>query len=254
MSIPQALPTHSLKVAILHYACPPTVGGVESIMSTHAQLLQQAGHEPFLVAGRGRPEQLGLPGVILPEIDSRHREILHVQAALRNEEEGALQEFTAWTDRIYGLLLEALDGTDVCVVHNAFTLHKNLPLTIALARLAEQRQGAKRWIAWCHDLAWNNPLYQEELLPRWPWTPLKYPLPNVHYVAISERRLAEMVKLFRVPAEEITLVPNGIDPAAFIPFIACYGRPTQAIALGRARRGPPRPGAHHPAQEPGAGD
>jgi glycosyltransferase involved in cell wall biosynthesis len=186
-------------------------------MSTHAQLLQEAGHEPFLVAGRGNPGQLGLPGVIIPEIDSRSREILRVQGALRNEEAWALPEFNRWAERIHELLLGALDGSDVCVVHNAFTLHKNLPLTVALAKLAEKSQGAKRWIAWCHDLAWNNPLYADELLPRWPWTPLKYPLPNVTYVAISERRLAEMSKLFRMPAGEIALVPNGIDPTAFIP-------------------------------------
>lgn len=186
-------------------------------MSTHARLLRAAGHDPYLVAGRGDPGQDGLPGVIIPEIDSRDPESLRVQNALRNGDDSALHEFQRRAVQIHDLLLQALDGSDVCIVHNAFTLHKNLPLTVALARLAEKSKGAKRWIAWSHDLAWNNPLYSDELLPRWPWTPLKYPLPNVTYVAISEQRRAEMAKLFRLPLSDITLVPNGIDPEAFIP-------------------------------------
>jgi mannosylglucosylglycerate synthase len=186
-------------------------------MATHAHLLAEAGHRPFIVAGRGDPQSIGLQGVIIPEIDSKHPDIVRAQNDLRCDEEGALPEFKHWTSRIYDLLLDALEGTDICIVHNAFTLHKNLPLTSALARMAELREGASRWIAWCHDLAWNNPLYSEELLQRWPWTPLKYPLPNVTYVAISEQRRQEMSTLFRMPLADIVLIPNGIEPTAFIP-------------------------------------
>jgi glycosyltransferase involved in cell wall biosynthesis len=206
-----------LKIAILHYACPPTVGGVESIMSTHARLLEQRGHLPFIVAGRGDPPSVGLKGVILPELDSRHPEIVRVQQALREDEAMAMPEFERWVARICDLLLPILDGADVCIVHNAFTLHKNLALTVALARLAEQKAGARHWIAWCHDLVWNNPLYAADLLPRWPWTALRYALPNVTYVAISQGRRAEMSELFGIPATGIALIPNGIDPTLYIP-------------------------------------
>lgn len=186
-------------------------------MTTHAHLLNKAGHEAYLVAGRGDPQSAGLQGSIISELDSLHPDIGRVQRALLEDESEALPEFLHWVARIENLLLQALEGADACIVHNAFTLHKNLPLTVALARMAEQRQGARKWIAWCHDLAWNNPLYRDDLLPRWPWTPLKYQLPNVSYVAISEQRREELATLFRVPLSEVNLVPNGIDPAAFIP-------------------------------------
>src|SRR5439155_21435339 len=39
----------------------------------------------------------------------------------------------------------------------------------------------------------------------------------VSYVAISEQRRAEMSVLFQVPATDIALVPNGIDPTSYIP-------------------------------------
>jgi len=206
-----------MRIAILHYACPPIIGGVESIITTHARLLESAGHEPYIVAGRGDPASAGLRGIIIPELDSRHPELVEIQRAMLRDEEKAFHDFKDWVEHIYQLLLDALDKCDVCIAHNVFTLHKNLALTVAVARMAEQKIGASRWIAWCHDLAWNNPLYRDELQPRWPWTPLKYQLPNVTYVAISEQRRDEMSALFRVPHSDIVLVPNGIDPAAYIP-------------------------------------
>ena len=184
-------------------------------MTTHARLLEAEGHDPFIIAGRGDPQALGLNGVIIPELDSRHPQILAAQKALLAGEEGASSEFKHWSDTICSLLEYALEGVDACIVHNAFTLHKNLALTLALTRLANEERKTVRWIAWCHDLAWNNPLYKDELLPDWPWTALKTPIPNVRYVAISEQRREEMQALFEVPKRTIELVPNGIDPELF---------------------------------------
>src|SRR5438046_1023392 len=128
-----SLSLRPLKIAMLHYACPPTVGGVESILATHARLLAKLGHEPYIIAGRGDPQSIGLQGVIIPEIDSRHADITRLQAALHQGDSKAVAGFNEWIDRIHDLLLPALQGVDVCIVHNALTLHKNLALTAALA-------------------------------------------------------------------------------------------------------------------------
>jgi glycosyltransferase involved in cell wall biosynthesis len=204
-----------MKIAILHYACSPIVGGVESIMTTHARLFAQEGYEPYLLAGRGDPSTVSLPGVIIPELDSRHPALLAAQNALLHDIEGAQAAFEDHVDHMAGLLRGALKGASACIVHNAFTLHKNLVLTAALARLTWDMDDM-HWIAWCHDLAWNNPLYRDELRPRWPWTLLKEHLANVTYVAVSGQRQKEMARLFDVPPDEIRLVPNGIDPEAFL--------------------------------------
>src|SRR5436190_22146728 len=129
---------HPLKIAILHYACAPIVGGVESVMSTHARLLGRAGHEADIIAGRGDPDSVGLRGEIIPELNSKHPEIVKVQNALRDGEPWALAEFEKWVERIYERLATTLADFDICIVHNAFTLHKILPLTVALAKLAEE--------------------------------------------------------------------------------------------------------------------
>jgi glycosyltransferase involved in cell wall biosynthesis len=190
-------------------------------MLTHARLLEREGCEPHIIVGRGDPGSLGLSGQVIPELDSRHPDILKVQEALLAGEESAVPIFERWVERICSLLLDALEGVDVCIVHNAFTLHKNLPLSAALARLSSDAEAhvcePRRWVAWCHDLAWTNPLYEAELLPRWPWSVLKTRLPNVCYVAISEQRRSEMAQLFGVPQADISLVPNGIDPGSFLP-------------------------------------
>ena len=41
------------RVALLHYAAPPVIGGVESVVGQHARLMADAGHQVCIVAGRG---------------------------------------------------------------------------------------------------------------------------------------------------------------------------------------------------------
>ncbi len=42
------------RVAILHYAAPPGIGGVESTMGAHARLLADHGYPVKIIAGRGQ--------------------------------------------------------------------------------------------------------------------------------------------------------------------------------------------------------
>ncbi|MGI8588897.1 MAG: glycosyltransferase family 4 protein [Chloroflexia bacterium] len=195
-------------VWLLHYACAPIIGGVESIMSSQARVLDAHGHGVSLVAGRGAPD------LLLPEIDSRHPDVLTVQAALDAGQvppgfetmRARIREAIAWG-------LAALDRPAV-IAHNAFTLHKNLALTAALADLAEA--GSASFVAWCHDLAWTNPLYRAALHPGYPWSLLREPVQGVSYVAISGERQRELAGLFGWEPERVRRVPNGIDPARFL--------------------------------------
>ncbi|HMA38179.1 MAG TPA: glycosyltransferase family 4 protein [Chloroflexia bacterium] len=195
-------------VWILHYACAPIIGGVEGIMSEHARVLAAHGHLPRLVAGRGAP------AILVPEIDSRHPDVLAVQAALdAGQVPAAFAPLRARIRAALGARLAA-EPAGVVIVHNAFTLHKNLALTAALADLAAA--GTARCVAWCHDLAWTNPLYQAALHPGPPWDLLRTPLPGVQYVAISEERQGELAGLFGWSRAQVRRVPNGIDPVRFL--------------------------------------
>lgn len=196
---------------ILHYASTPVIGGVESIMSEHARLLKSDGCPVSIVAGRGDPH------LLLPELDSRHPTVLALQAEL---DAGRVPEmFNTLRGRIYEELAQNLSEGDapddtVIFAHNVFTLHKNLALTAALADLA--REGRAKFIAWCHDLAWTNPLYLPVLHDGWPWDLLRNPCEGVTYVAISRERQQRLADLFGWPQSEVLYVPNGIDPVQFL--------------------------------------
>ncbi len=200
------------RIAILHYAAPPIVGGVESTIYHHARLLSQAGYDVHVVAGRGDAFHPDVAFHRLPEADSRHPEVLTVGKALAAGE--VPPQFHALTGRLAVRLGELLEDIPVCVVHNALTLHKNLPLTAALHRL--NQSGSPRLIAWCHDFAWLDELYTPALHDGYPWELLREPWPGVRYVTVSQHRRRRLAGLFGLPEEHIRVVTPGVDLGEFL--------------------------------------
>ncbi len=209
------------RIAILHYAGPPVIGGVESTIFHHARLMTEAGYEVQVVAGRGAPfEGPGtskVPGAwvkmrLIPLLDSRHQAVLAVGEELARGE--VSEKFHRLQAEIEKVLREALAEIDTCIVHNAFTLHKNLALTAALHHLAEA--GKPRFIAWCHDFAWLDPLYQPNLHDRPPWNLLKKPVAGVRYVVVSQARRKLLAGLLGLPEDKITVVNPGVEENAFL--------------------------------------
>ncbi|HEU5088681.1 MAG TPA: hypothetical protein VFT99_14595, partial [Roseiflexaceae bacterium] len=87
----------SQSIAILHYAAPPIVGGVETTIAAHARVMSAAGHRVRIVAGRGGP----LPPadvLVEPELSSRGEAAERVARELAD---GVVsEEFEALTARI----------------------------------------------------------------------------------------------------------------------------------------------------------
>ncbi len=202
-----------MRVAFLHYTAPPVIGGVESVLARQAQLLSARGFTVDVVTGRGAPVGGRVRLRRLPLLDSRHRRVLAVTHEL--EQGRVTPAFTALTGQIWTALVRALDGADVCLVHNALTLNKNLALTAALHRLAAERRPI-RLVAWCHDLAWTNPQSRSHLHPGKPWSLLTTAIAGATYVAVSRERQRQLSAALRLPPSQIEVVPNGIDPAAFL--------------------------------------
>ncbi len=42
-----------MEIALIHYAAPPIIGGVESVIDSHAHLMANDGHHVRIIAGRG---------------------------------------------------------------------------------------------------------------------------------------------------------------------------------------------------------
>lgn len=200
-----------MHVALLHYAAPPVVGGVENVLGQQARLLADAGHTVRILAGRGAQTDPRIPFIYLPLLDSTHPQVLEIKASL---DAGYIPaEFAALVDTLSAELAAALQGCQVLIAHNVAALNKNLALTTALHRLS--RQPAPRLILWHHDLAATTPRYQAELHPGYPWDVLRTPWAGVTQVVVSQARQTELAGLYGIDLSGIQVVPNGVDLPAF---------------------------------------
>jgi glycosyltransferase involved in cell wall biosynthesis len=199
------------RVAILHYAAPPIIGGVESTIYHHARLLVKAGIRVEVIAGRGEPFHPEVTFHRIPWIDSRHEEVLALNQSLAIGK--VPRQFFQLRDRLIEELGKLLSQVDVCIVHNAMTLHKNLALTAALYHLSEQDN--PHFIAWCHDFAWQDPIYQPELHAGYPWDLLRSPWSGVQYVVVSHYQRACLADLLGIPETSIQVIHPGVDPVEF---------------------------------------
>jgi glycosyltransferase involved in cell wall biosynthesis len=213
-----------VNVAILHYAAPPIVGGVEQTIYYHALELTRAGHAVRIVTGQGRPFHPRVQVTAVPELGSRHSDVLAVKKQL---DQGQVSpDFCALRDRLVLLLSDALAGADTLIAHNVFTLHKNLPLTAALYQLVQGQNSdqstavSRLWsavvLAWHHDLAWDDPRYADDVHDGYPWDLLRTPWPGVRHVTVSASQQDRLAALYGIPPEQITIVPPGVDPARFL--------------------------------------
>lgn len=200
-------------VGIMHYAAPPVVGGVESVINSHAQCISHAGHTVKIFAGRGQTTDARFPVELIPLIDSRHPRVLNIKASL---DTGTVPEdFKPLVDQIQHELETALSGVDILIAHNVASLNKNLALTVALYQIS-QKTKSPRIILWHHDLAWTTPRYQPELYDGFPWDLLRTAWPGVTQVVVSDERRKEYSALTHISPETIQVIPAGIDLETFL--------------------------------------
>lgn len=216
-----------VSVALVHYAAPPVVGGVEHVLGRQARLIAAAGHEVRVIAGRGSTLGPGIGFIAIPRIDSRHPEIARLHVEL---DAGRLpDEFSDVVAALGAEIEEALAGVDVVIAHNVCSLGLNLPLTAALRAMADR--GSPRLVLWHHDLAWASAHFRAALHDGLPWDLLRTPWPGVRQVVVSAARQGELAHLLGIPAASITIVPNGLDVASSLRL-----EPRAAEILARAER------------------
>jgi glycosyltransferase involved in cell wall biosynthesis len=217
-----------MNIALLHYSAPPVVGGVESVLAQHARLMADAGHQVRIIAGRGAQTDQRVPFYSIPQVDSRYPQVLTLKAELDAGRFPA--DFPELIQEIQDPLKKALEGVELLIAHNVCSLHKNLALTSALKGLVEDPD-APRLILWHHDLAWTTPRYRAELHAGYPWDLLRLAWPKAVQVVVSELRRGELAELLRIPIDQITVVPNGVDPARFFKLEAQTSQLTEQLKL-----------------------
>ena len=202
-----------MNIAILHYSVPPIVGGVESVIAHHAQLMSAGGHSVRLIAARGESLEKHIPLTILPFADSRHSRLTIMKDQLDRGE--VTKDFESLRDELAEQLHTALSGMDILIAHNICSLNKNLALTAALHQLHVSKK-LPRLILWHHDLAWTTPRYRTELHAGYPWDLLKIAWPDATQVTVSEMRQDELSHLMKISKSKIHVIPNGVDVGKFL--------------------------------------
>jgi glycosyltransferase involved in cell wall biosynthesis len=206
--------TSRARVGLLHYTSPPIIGGVETILYEHAVRLAARGYPVTILSGRGGPlpDPHAASLAIIPELDSRETAVSAVREAL---DRGQIpSEFATLRAEIAQRLTTELDELDVLIVHNALTLHFNLPLTAALWTLADGHRA--RIISWVHDISWLNPLYRPWMHEGEPWDLLRRQHPRIPSFFVSTQRLQEWNQLTGAKLDPTHVIPNGIDPGALL--------------------------------------
>ncbi len=179
-----------MKIALIHYTYAPVVGSVETVMAEHARFFAGQGHDVTIICDQGRSD------------DPRFRLELLPDAADAAELARALEP--------------RLANMDVVFVHNVATMPFHLGLTEALWNIA-RRLTSVRFVAWVHDLVACDSDYELPSLQEWPWSALTRAHDRYRYVAVSELRRAQFVKLTK---GRCAVIPNGIEPARLLGLTA----------------------------------
>lgn len=204
---------HKPIVAILHYSCPPVIGGVEFVIKAHAKLFAEAGYDTRMIVGKGGKLNPSIRTVVIPELASSGGPVSDVVQNLQN---GIVPpNFKQAVNRVEKKLRAALLDVDVCMIHNVLTIHFNLVLTAALAHIMEH-PGHTRFIGWTHDSTFSDSNYKKHQRTDYPWSLLSKKLPGCKYCVISAHLQTEMSNLFGIPAEKLPVIPDGIKTASLL--------------------------------------
>lgn len=205
------------RIAIVHYSCPPVIGGVEFVIEAHARLFADAGYKVKLMVGKGGKVHPKVRTIVIPELVSTGGS---VGASLKALSEGKVpSSFEADVKRVEKKLSTALRDVDVCVMHNVLSMHFNLILTAALANIMG-RSRRIRFIGWNHDSTFGDPNYSAHQRAEYPWSLLTQELPGCNYCVISAQRQKELGKIFKIPASRLPVMPNGVDVPGLLGFTA----------------------------------
>src|SRR6516162_1912564 len=177
-----------MKIGIIHYSAWPVIGGVETVIRQHAELLSRHGHEVSIFSGEGDAFSKRVPFLVIRELNTRHPLVKTAQQEAFSGHPG--HTYFQLFEKLKSQLTPLFTKFDRLIVHNMLTMQFNMAATQALTTLADQ---SKKVIAWTHDLAASNPDYHIPL--HQPFDLLRERHPKVKYVTISESRATEFHKL-----------------------------------------------------------
>jgi len=206
------------KIALLHFAYPPNIGGVESMIKEHAQILANLNYEVTVITGSGEETNNRIKLVVIPELQS----VINFNPFLQEKilDKGVIDEdFYNLADQIEQKLEKVLEKIDVVVVHNMITIVRNLPFVYAFKNFAK-KYPRKKYFGWIHDHSYINEFEIKDLnaiiRSKLEKELLTTPIKNLIYILISESFRKPFAELMGLHDGETAVIPNGIDVRHFL--------------------------------------
>jgi len=206
------------KIGIIHFAYPPNIGGVESMIKEHAEILTNLGYEITMIVGSGEEKDSRIKLVVIPEFQS----VLNFNPFLQEKilDKGLIDDdFYKLAGLIEQGLEKALEKMDVIIVHNMITIVRNLPFVFAFKNYVK-KYPRKKYFGWIHDHSYINEFQIKDLdkivNSKFERDLLTMPIKNLTYVLISKSFREPFIKLMGLQNGETVVIPNGIDIRHFL--------------------------------------
>jgi mannosylglucosylglycerate synthase len=206
------------KIALLHFAYPPNIGGVESMIKEHADILSSLGYDVTVITGSGEEKDSKIKLVVIPELQS----ISNFNPFLQEKvlEKGIIDnDFYKLADTIEQGLERTLEKMDIVVVHNMITIVRNLAFVYAFKNFVKKHP-KKKYFGWIHDHSYINEFEIKDLTKvvnsKLEKELLTIPIKNLTYILISESFREPFAHLMNFHDSETVVIPNGIDIRHFL--------------------------------------
>jgi len=207
------------KIALLHFAYPPNIGGVEILLKEHALILANLGYQVSVITGDGQEIDKKINLIKIPEIQS----IIKFNPSLYEKivEKGMIDnDFYLLVKTIEDKLKQYLNQIDIYIIHNMVTLVHNLPFVYFIKDYLKKNP-EKKLIVWAHDQTYID---GENILKDKPGVNLNPelkkllldPIENATYVVISETFKSLLTQVMDLSKNKTVVIPNGINIKKFL--------------------------------------
>lgn len=201
-------------IALLHFAYPPNIGGVEILMREHATILASLGYEMSILTGSGSSQNPQIKVTVIPELQS----IQSFDAELQKKIAAGIidDDFQALSHKIQTILTRELQHVDTIIVHNMMTVSRNLAFIHAFFAYAAKTK--KNIIIYIHDHMYVSidSIDFSKMSSSFEKNLITSCIPGAKYVVISETLKEQLIKVMHLPPEETYAIQNGVNLKNFL--------------------------------------
>lgn len=205
------------KVALLHFAYPPSVGGVEIFIREQSLVLSDLGYDTLVLVGSGKENDKRVNLIEVKEFQSlsmTNRELYNKILSSKTIPEGFYETAKIIRERLEMYLLDR----DVVIIHNMLSLTHNLPFIHACKDYVLTHP-EKIFISWIHDhkfVGFDKVRTTDFILSPDVNKLLTEKINKVTYVTISKSLKELLIKVTNLAASDVHVISNGINIQKFL--------------------------------------